>query len=140
MKICSRKDGRDTQNVLVGKLKTGVEKCVPRRRTSQDYLRSQIIFHVTTAPHSCTSSGIHAPMDMQPRQNIMQPFALLSSLLYALLFPHEGANKGRICREAKLRRRQNLTPVPFPPPFTCLFVRFVKLLAHYESVCVRLVD
>lgn len=72
---------------------------------------AQIIFHrVATVPDR--GSGIHAPMDMQRRQNIMQR-SLLSSLLSSIS-PYP-TKEGFVAKRS-FRRRQNLTRAPSPFP------------------------
>lgn len=102
-----------------------------------------------------------SPGGNRPRQRLRNPctngyateakYNATFASLFSPLFYFPVSNKGRICREAKLRRRQNLTraPSPFPatpsPPFPqppllhlSIRIRFVKLLAHYEDrLCTR---
>lgn len=90
---------------------------------------AQIIFHrVATVPDK--GSGIHAPMDMQRRQNIMQR-SLLSSLRSSISpYPtKEGfVAKRSSAADKTLPVPPSPSPSASPPPvfatpsFTCLFV------------------
>lgn len=97
---------------------------VVRRRVAQ------IIFHrVATVPDR--GSGIHAPMDMQRRQNIMQRSPLSS--LRSSISPYP-TKEGFVAKRSSAADKTLPVPPPpsLPPPapvsthplpsFTCLFV------------------
>lgn len=121
---------------MVGRWKEGREKKRKKKEKKErkKYSRvrrrvAQIIFHrVATVPDR--GSGIHAPMDMQRRQNIMQR-SLLSSLLSSI-FPYP-TKEGFVAKRSSAADKTLPVPPPpsLPPPsprfrnppsFTCLFV------------------
>lgn len=121
---------------MVGRWKEGREKKRKKKEKKErkKYSRvrrrvAQIIFHrVATVPDR--GSGIHAPMDMQRRQNIMQR-SLLSSLLSSIS-PYP-TKEGFVAKRSSAADKTLPVPPPpsLPPPpprfrnppsFTCLFV------------------